>query len=59
MWLFGNMVIWLFGYLVICDRICKKGLIHASNSSTLRMCNLASTKLTALKFDNRTLLSLY
>ena len=41
------------------DQICKKGLIHASNSSTLRMCNSASIGPTALKFSSRTFLSLY
>ena len=45
--------------LVICDRIYEKGLIHTSNSSTLRMCNSAFIGPTALKFGSRTLLSLY
>ena len=42
-WLFmGIKFTWIsLGFLSvkICDRICEKGLIHASNSSTLRMCN--------------------
>ena len=37
----------------------KRGLIHASNVSTLRMCNSTSIRPTALKFGSRTLLSLY
>ena len=39
--------------------IVKRDLIHASNFSTLRMCNLASTGCTALKFGSKTFLSLY
>ena len=35
------------------------GLIHASNFSTLRMCNSASIGPTALKFGSRTFLSSY
>ena len=37
----------------------KRGLIHASNFSTLRRCNSASVGPTALKFGSSTLLSLY
>ena len=40
-------------------KFAKRGLIHASNFSTLRMCNSASVGSTALNFDSRTLLSLY
>ena len=45
--------------MYICDRICEKGLIHASNFSTLRMCNSASVGPTALKFGGKLFLSLY
>ena len=37
----------------------KRGLIHASDFLTLRMCNSASVGLTALKFGGRTFPSLY
>ena len=37
----------------------KRGLIHASNFWTLRMCNSASVGPTALKFGGRPFLSLY
>ena len=37
----------------------KRGLIHASNFSTLRMCNSASVGPRALKFGGRAFLSLY
>ena len=37
----------------------KMGLIHASNFSTLRMCNSASIGPTALIFGNKSFLSLY
>ena len=37
----------------------KRGLIHASDFSTLRMCNSASVGPTALKFGGRTVPSLY
>ena len=37
----------------------KRVLIHASNFSTLRLCNLACVGPTALKFRSRTVLSLY
>ena len=36
----------------------KRGLIHASDFSTLRMCNSASVGPTALKFGGRTFPSL-
>ena len=35
----------------------KRGLIHISNFSTLRMCNSACIGPTVLKFDGRTFLS--
>ena len=35
----------------------KRGLIHASDFSTLRRCNSASVGPTAMKFDRGTLLS--
>ena len=37
----------------------KRGLIHTSNFSTLRMCNSASAGPTALKLGSKTFLSLY
>ena len=37
----------------------KKGLIHASNFSTLRMCNSASIGPTTLIFGSKSFLSLY
>ena len=37
----------------------KSGLIHASNFSTLRICNSACVRPTALKFGSRTFLSLH
>ena len=40
-------------------KFAKRGLIHPSNFSTLKICNLASTGSTALKFGNKTFLSLY
>ena len=32
----------LLTIIYVCDWVCEKGLIHASNSSNLRMCNSAS-----------------
>ena len=40
-------------------KFAKRGLIHAFNFSTLRMCNSASVGPTALKFRGRPFLSLY
>ena len=37
----------------------KRGLMHASDVSTLRICNSASVGSTAMKFGGRTFSSLY
>ena len=37
----------------------KRGLVHASNFSTLRQCNSVCVRPIALKFGGRTVLSLY
>ena len=39
--------------------LAKRGLIHASNFLTLRMCNSASVGPTTLQFGGRPFLSLY
>ena len=43
----------------ICDWICEKGLIYASNFSTLMLYNSACVWPTALKFSSRTVLLLH
>ena len=40
-------------------KFAKRGLIHASNFSTLRMCNSTSIGPTALEFGSKSFLSLY
>ena len=51
----------MIGALVmsICDQICERGLILESNFSTLRLCNSACVRPTALKFGSGTVLSLH
>ena len=46
-------------YTIYVTEFVKRGLIHASDFSTLRMCNSASVGPTALQFGGRTFPSLY
>ena len=52
-------IIVIFGQTTYVTEFAKRDLTHASNFSTLRMCNSASVGPTALKFGGRPLLSLY
>ena len=45
-------------YTIYVTEFAKRGLIHASNFSTLRICNSAYVWTTALKLSSRTFLSL-
>ena len=56
--LFTKQLLNIISFLNVTE-FAKRGLIHASNVSNLRMCNSASVGPTALKFGGRPFLSLY
>ena len=59
MTVFYWMVLLVRTYIQYVTEFAKRGLIHASDFSTLRMCNSASVGPTALKFGGRTFPSLF
>ena len=57
--IYSNRTVGCSCKLQVVLKFAKKGLIHASSFSTLRLCNSAFVWLTALKLGSRTFLSLH